>query len=70
MNRPMPDVFRHNDRALFDTWRGYGRSCPSRYRFFYFMKRIVVTSMAAIGHRVRDCAHPERLTLNTDSEGI
>jgi thioesterase domain-containing protein len=23
MNRPMPDVFRHNDRALFDAWRAY-----------------------------------------------
>jgi thioesterase domain-containing protein len=23
MNRPMPAVFRHNDRALFDAWRAY-----------------------------------------------
>jgi thioesterase domain-containing protein len=23
MNRPMPNVFRHNDRALFDAWRAY-----------------------------------------------
>lgn len=23
INRPMPDVFRHNDRALFDAWKAY-----------------------------------------------
>jgi thioesterase domain-containing protein len=36
MSRPMPDVFRHNDRALFDAWRGYNPPASAlRLLLFY-----------------------------------
>jgi thioesterase domain-containing protein len=36
MNRPMPDVFRHNDRALFDAWRAYNPPASAlRLLLFY-----------------------------------